>query len=586
MLENCLYKCTVFKKEINMQKTFRYIFCLIIFMLAVGSLWAKDTYTVTVLPFTINSAENIDYIKQGIEEMLASRISVPNKINVINKNIVIDALKKSKIKGITEADVYNLGKKLNSDYVVWGSITKIGSSISIDGKLVDVLNNKSDVGIFSQSQTLDDVIPKINDFSERVTQNILGTTPSPSTPPVSAPAPATSPQVPSALSRESQLIAKMRTDGKKGTLTSVINSEFINAAEPINRKEFWMSQKIPTEFKGMAIGDVNNDSINEIVAIDKNSIYIYKKVDKELVLLQKIKGNSYNNYVAVDVADINRNGTPEIILTSLNDALLDSFVMEFKDSKYVKIASDIRWFLRVIDTPSGIPLLLGQEYGMGKPFDSSIYEMVWRDGKLIADQKMKIPFGLSIYGLTIDNLGIAGSEKIIALDDLDYIYITEKTTKSLGRLTSIGFTSDELIWKSDDVYGGSNNYFENIENKSNPTDSDKERYAYANLRILTMDTNKDGKKEIIIVKNLSSSGRIFKKLKLFTASEIYNLEWDGMGMAENWHTKKINGYVADYCIKDIDNDGKQEIVLALVQSTGASIRDRSVIVVYKLDTAQ
>lgn len=378
----------------------------------------------------------------------------------------------------------------------------------------------------------------------------------------------------------------MRTGGKKGTLTSVINSEFINAAEPINRKEFWMSQKIPTEFKGMAVGDVNNDGINEIVAIDKNSIYIYKKADKELVLLQKIKGNSYNNYVSVDVADINRNGTPEIIVTSLNDALLDSFVMEFKDSKYVKIASDIRWFLRVIDTPSGIPLLLGQEYGMGKPFDSSIYEMVWRDGKLIADQKMKIPLGLSIYGLTIDNPGIGGSEKIIALDDLDYLYITEKTTKSLGRLTSIGFTSDELIWKSDDVYGGSNNYLENVENKANPTDSDKENYAYANLRILTMDTNKDGKKEIIIVKNLSSSGRIFKKLKLFTSSEIYNLEWDGMGMAENWHTKKINGYVADYCIKDIDNDGKQEIVLALVQTTGASIRDRSVIVVYKMDTAQ
>ena len=166
------------------------------------------------------------------------------------------------------------------------------------------------------------------------------------------------------------------------------------------------------------------------------------------------------------------------------------------------------------------------------------------------------------------------------------IYITEKTTKSLGRLTSIGFTSDELIWKSEDVYGGSNNYIENIANKANPTDSDKERYAYANLRILTLDTNKDGKKEIIIVKNLSSSGRIFKKLKLFTASEIYNLEWDGMGMAENWHTKKINGYVADYCIKDIDNDGKPEIVLALVQSTGVSLRDRSVIVIYKLDTDQ
>jgi TolB-like protein len=578
----------VFKKEIKMRKTIQYIFCLIIILLVTGSLWAKDTYTVTVLPFTLNSSENIDYIKQGIEEMLSSRISVPNKINVINKNIVLDELKKSKIKRITLTDVHNIGKKLNSDYVVWGSITKIGSSISIDGKLVDILNNKSEIGISSQSQTIDDVIPKINDFSEKIIQNILGTTPSSSLPalPVAAPTVA-APQVPAALSRESQIIASMKTGGKKGgTLTSVINSEFINTAEPINRKEFWMSQKIPTEFKGMSIGDVNNDGVNEIVTIDKNSVYIYQKAEKELRLIQKIKGNSYDNYIAVDVADINRNGIPEIIETSLNDALLDSFVLEFKDGKYVKIASNIRWFLRVIDTPSGIPLLLGQEYGMGKPFDSPIYEMIWREGKYIPDQKMKIPSGLSIYGLTIDNIGIGGSEKIIALDDLDYLYITEKTTKSLGRLTSIGFTSDELLWKSDDVYGGSNNYLENVENKSNPTDSDKENYAYANLRILTFDTNKDGKKEIIIVKNLSSSGRIFKKLKLFSASEIYNLEWDGMGMAENWHTKKINGYVADYCIKDIDNDGKPEIVLALVQSTGASLHDRSVIVVYKLDTTQ
>jgi TolB-like protein len=569
-----------------MRKTFQYIFCLVILLLATGSLWAKDKYTVTVLPFTLNSSENIDYIKQGIEEMLSSRISVPDKINVTDKNVVLEELKKSEIKVITTADVYNLGKKLNSDYVVWGSITKIGNSISIDGKLVDIVNSKSDIGIFAQSQSLDEVIPKINDFSQKIVQHILGTTPQSSAPLVAAPVPAAIPQVPSGLSRESQIIAKMRSGGKKGTLTSVINSEFINAPEPLNRKDFWMSQTIPTEFKGMAVGDVNNDGLNEIVAIDKNTVYIYQKVEKELRLLQKIKGNSYDNYIAVDVADINRNGIPEIIVTSLNDALLDSFVLEFKDGKYVKIASDIRWFLRVIDTSSGIPLLLGQDYGPDKPFNTPIYEMVWRDGKYESDQKMKIPFGLSIYGLNIDNLGIGGSEKIIALDDLDYLYIIEKTTKSLGRLTSIGFSSDELIWKSDDVYGGSNNYFENIENKFNPTDSDKERNAYANLRIVTFDTNKDGKKEIIIVKNLSSSGRIFKKLKLFTASEIYNLEWDGMGMAENWHTKKINGYVADYCIKDIDNDGKPEIVLALVQSTGASLSDRSVIVVYKLDTPQ
>ena len=105
---------------------------------------------------------------------------------------------------------------------------------------------------------------------------------------------------------------------------------------------------------------------------------------------------------------------------------------------------------------------------------------------------------------------------------------------------------------------------------------------YINLRILTYDTNKDGKREIIIVKNLSASARTFQRVKLFTSAEVYDLEWDGMGMVENWRTKKISGYVADYQFKDIDNDGENEVVLALVLSVGGSLKGRSVIVAYKL----
>ncbi len=565
-----------------MRKIFQYIFCLLILLLATGSLWAKDKYTVTVLPFTLNSAENIDYVKKGITEMLSTRISVPNKIEVTNKDVVLEELKKSNIKEITLIDVYKLGNKLKSDYVVWGSITKIGNSLSIDGKLIDIVASKSDIGIFTQSQNLDEVIPKINDFSQRIVQHILGTSSQQAAPTVAA-AGAAKPTAPG-VSRESQIIAGMKAGGKRGTLTSAINPDFINAPDPFNRQGFWMSQKILTEFKGMDIGDINGDGLNEVVVIDKNNVYIYQKAGNELKLLEKIPGKSYDNYLAVDVADINKDGVKQIFVTSLNNTLLDSFVLEFKNGKYVKIASDIRWFLRVLETPSGIPILIGQGYGFDKPFDTPIHEIVWRDGKYVDDQKMKIPLGLSIYGLTIDNLGTGGSgEKIIALDELDYLCIFEKTTKPLTRMFTFGFSNNDLIWRSDDVFGGSNNYFENID-KTRPEENEKS--AFVNLRIHTYDTNKDGKKEIIIVKNLSSVGRVFKHLKLFTSSEIYNLEWDGMGMAENWRTKKINGYVADYCIKDIDNDGKPEIVLALVLSVGASLRDKSVIVVYRLDTAQ
>ncbi|MBN1366186.1 MAG: VCBS repeat-containing protein [Syntrophaceae bacterium] len=563
-----------------MRKAFIYILFLITLFTAAGSLWAKDKYAVTILPFSINSAENIDYVKNGIEEMLNSRISASDKIKVTPKSDVLKQLKTSKIKTITADNVHNIGKKLNSDFVVWGSITKIGTSVSIDGKLISMDKAKSDISVSSQSPSLDDVIPKINDFSESIVNHILGITPQVSATPT-APTAVTSPSV----SRESQIIARMRTGGKKGgTLTSVINTEFINAAEPLNQRGFWMSQKIPAEFKGMDIGNVNNDKLNEVVTIDKNNVYIYQKTEKDLKLLEKIKGKSFDNYLAVDIADINGNGVPEIIVTSLNDTILDSFVLEFKDGKYEKIASDIRCFLRVIDTPSGISLLLGQEFGFGKPFDMPIYEMVWKGGTYVSDQKMSIPLGLSVYGLNIDNLGIGGNEKIMALDEYDYLYIIDKTTKPLSRLASIGFTSEELIWRSDDVYGGSNNYIENID-KNNPDDP-RAKSAYVNLRILAADINKNGKKEIIIVKNLSSVGRMFKHYKLFTASEIYDLEWDGLGMSENWRTKKINGYVADYLFKDIDNDDQPELVLALVMSVGFTLRERSVIVVYDFDTPQ
>jgi len=563
-----------------MKKIFKYMICLIIVLLCTGSLWAKDKYVITVLPFTLNSSENIEYVRQGIQDMLITRIGVSNKIEVTAKDVVAEELKKSNIKNISSTEVYNIGKKLKSDYVVWGSITKIGSSISVDGKLVDIATAKSDVGFFTQSPNMDEVIPKINDFSQRIVQFILGTAPQTAIPSSAATTPATA-----GISREAQIIAGMKS-GKRGTLTSVINTDFINAPDdPFKRKGFWMSQQFTTEFKGMDIGDVNGDGKNEVVTIDDHNIYIYQKTDTEFKLLQQIPGKSYDKYLAVDVADITKSGVKQIFITSVNDNTLDSFVLEFKDGKYIPIATDLKWFLRVIDTPSGIPLLLCQSYGFDQIFNTSIYEMVWRNGKFVEDQQMKIPRGLSIYGLAIDNFGTGGTdEKIIALDDLDHICIFRKTSKPLSRIFTFGFKNDDIIWRGDEEFGGSNNYIENVADKKRYEDENNLKSAYVNLRILTYDLNRNGKKQLIIVKNLSASGRLLKNMKLFTSSEIYNLEWDGIGMAENWRTKKINGYVADYVFKDIDNDGKPELVLALVLSVGTSVRDKSVIVVYKLDT--
>jgi hypothetical protein len=247
----------------------------------------------------------------------------------------------------------------------------------------------------------------------------------------------------------------------------------------------------------------------------------------------------------------------------------------------VTIASGLPWFLRVINNSSGIPLLLGQRRGLEKPFETPIYEITWESGEYREGRKMRIPQGLSVYGLTLDKLGSSGAERIVTLNDFDYLCIYEQTDKPLSRVAIFG-GSNELIWKSDEVFGGSNTIIEPMSNPSDEKAEDASENTYINLRILTYDTNNDGKREIIIVKNLSSSGRLLQRVKLFSSAEVYNLEWDGMGMVENWRTKKISGYVADYQFKDIDNDGENEVVLALVLSPGGILKDRSVIVAYDL----
>ena len=543
-----------------------------------GSLEAKGEKTVAVLPFAIHSAENIDYVGQGIWDMLSSRIAVTDKIEVISKDSVLQAMKGKEGKDLALQDIYGLGKKMNADFVVYGSITKFGNSTSIDGKLVDIATNKSTVSLFTQSQGMDEVIVKINDFARNIDNHILGTVPSSFAPPTaSAVAPAPQQQTPQE-SRESEIIGGMKKS-KKGTYTSVINPDFITAARPLDRKGFWMSPKFSTEFRGMDIGDVMGDGMNKVVVIDTHNVMIYQKKGNDFTLLQKIPGKSSENYLAVDVADINHNGVKEIIVTSMERNVVNSFVLEFKDGKFVQIASKLPWYLRVIDTPAG-PVLLGQTRGMDKPFSNPIHEIVWEDGKYKEGKTMKIPVGLSVYGLTIDNLGTGGGEKIIALDNYDYLNIYEPTDKSLMNLNRLGGSS-ERIYKSDDNYGGSNTVIVN----DNLSVDDENRMTFINSRILTTE-GKDGKKEIIIVKNLSTVGRVLKNVKLFTSSEIYDLEWDGLGLVENWKTRKISGYVADYQLKDLDNDGQKQIVLALVLSTGGSLSDRSVIVSYKMTAPQ
>jgi hypothetical protein len=317
-----------------------------------------------------------------------------------------------------------------------------------------------------------------------------------------------------------------------------------------------------------------------VVVISDHDIGIYLKQENTLNLLKMINGKAHNTYLSVDIADVTGNGVQNIIVTSLNRSYLNSCILEYKNGKYNVIASNIPYFLRAITMPDSSVVLMGQPLSMsGDPFDTPVYEMTWRNGKLRTGKKMMIPEGLSVYSVSIVSLTGSGADKVLALDSGDRICVYEKTDKHLSTVNAFG-GSKEALYRSEEVFGGTNNIFDLPDRRSG--NSIKDNY-YVNLRTFEVDADKEGRRQLIVVKNLSASGRYFKNMTMFTSAEIYNLEWDGMGFVENWRTRKINGYVADYQFKDIDNDGQKELVLALVMSSGGFLQKEGVIVSYKLN---
>ena len=549
------------------------------------ALGAQNTRSVAVLPFSTHSAENIDYVRQGVGDMLASRISVNEQIRVTGKDAVLSALQGFAGRDLTAADIYTLGKKLQVDYVVWGSITKIGTSLSIDGKLADIAAGKQALTVSVLCPTIDEVIPKVNEIAQRIDTHIAGPSPQalpvPKTPSEIIVSRSPVRQPPPQAAREAEIISSLK-GGRKGTFTAAINPDFISAAQPLDSKSLWKSQQYPYEFRGIDIGDVTGDGLNETVAIDGQNVFIYQKKGNEFKLLHQITRRSHNNLIAVDIADINHNGIKEIIVSCYSGAVVNSFVVEFRNGKFEILVEDLPWFLRVIEEKPGSPMLLGQRRGMDDPFNTPIYEIVWQEGKYREGQRMRIPEGLSVYGTIIQELTPGGAGMVISIDKDDYLRIFEQTSKHLSQVLVFGGGS-EFLWKSEEHFGGSNTLIDPvIQSTTSSSNSDEAQARYINLRIIPYDTNGDGKREFIIVKNISASARLFANVKLFSSSEVYNLEWDGMGMVENWRTKKISGYIADIQFKDIDNDGQNEIVLAVVLSAGGFSRGRSVILAYEL----
>jgi hypothetical protein len=210
-------------------------------------------------------------------------------------------------------------------------------------------------------------------------------------------------------------------------------------------------------------------------------------------------------------------------------------------------------------------MLVGQKRGIGTLFMEGVFQMTW-DGQGYIDQdKLPLPKGAVLYGFAIGDPTNEGSDMVVSMDAEGQLRIYNSAG---GR-----------EWTSDERYGGSEKHLRFI----GPDRSESDSRMFLPQRVFLVDSNKDNKNEVLVVNNEAFTGRLFKNYRRYGSGTFQALTWDGLGLNPLWQTQKISGYVSDYYLADMNNDGNQELVATVVSRRDSIITSpKSTVIWYDL----
>ena len=132
----------------------------------------SETKKVLILPFEIYSQPEYSYLKEAVPEMLVSRLFSPSKIEIIEMDKVREKLKN--YEKINRELAESLGNEFKADYVIWGSITVLGETVSIDAQIINLSGEKKPAQFFQELKDVSEIIPQLSRFAQKARMYIEG----------------------------------------------------------------------------------------------------------------------------------------------------------------------------------------------------------------------------------------------------------------------------------------------------------------------------------------------------------------------------------------------------------------------------
>lgn len=320
----------------------------------------------------------------------------------------------------------------------------------------------------------------------------------------------------------------------------------------------WMGPNLDGNPVGLAVGDYDGDGQLETAVALEDQIQILRIVNGKLTLVEKVEFSGGLHLLSLDSIDMDNNGIPELYISANNGTKIRSQVVEYRNGSYQITIAPVRWLLRVVDLPQQGSTLIGQFVDSTEtPFTTPAFRVTRRNDKLQKAETIPSP-NQSFFSF----LPLSGNNI-----DLLYAYT------SPGDYLNVSTSQMSRIWESGENFGGSEEFFYNRTEQNTET----VQPIYIQKRLITLPSG-----EILAAQN--EGPRIMQRYRDFSKSRVIALKWDGFALAESWRTSQQGGYLADFTLADADNDGKDELVMAITYSRKNLLqKGRSAVVIYELN---
>jgi len=541
------------------------------FILVHSPVLAEETAKrVLILPLTIHSEKDLSFLNKGIMDMMASRIGAA--ATVLRK----DALAPGK-------DPIQMGRDLDADYVVTGSLTIFGNSASTDAALTDVKNGDAALQFNQFGQSSGDVLMHINQFATQAGQYLASQSAKPQVAAPTEAAPAVMvPQVEPPVQAIPQPVPQpvVAPTPPPAAAAAPVVAKAAPAAQTIAVEEaiepLWTSNPFKGTISALATGDVDGNGRPDIAFVHESRVVVETKNGDRLDRLAAFDAGKRHTIIAVDAGDINGNGKAEIFVTRLDaHDKLDSVVLEYNGSSLQPIAGGQPWYFRVGSDPEKGPILMGQRRGIPAATDTGglyeathflpgVFELTWTGREYQAGLRLPLAGEMTIYRFARGEIFNDGKTRAIAYSPDDKLRITTPAGSPL--------------WAGHETLGGNPMFLK----AASSTDARTTDHTYLTQRLIPADLDGDGTVEVVTVHNRDAAKGFVERFRQYTRGRMVALRWNKVNMKEIWTGEEISGYISDFSLADLNGDGRLEAVYAMVTSTGIMRNKSSNIVVEQI----